>query len=215
MPYESAYTGPEIDGAVGDSISHVATVSGNPHAVTKSDVGLANVDNTADADKPVSNATSTAISLSALAVAAAVEKELVSLENLVYQVLDEALEEVLIISLSDETTDLTTGDGKATFRMPFAMTLTEVRAHVNTAPVGSTIIVDIEVDADESSGGSILSTLLTIDASEKTSTTAATPAVISNPNLPDDSEVQFNIDQVGSGTAGTGLKVVLKGKRVT
>lgn len=40
--------------------AHSASTS-NPHAVTKTQVGLANVDNTADASKPVSSAQQTAI----------------------------------------------------------------------------------------------------------------------------------------------------------
>ena len=119
-------------------------------------------------------------------------------------------EEVFIISLSDETTNLTTGDGKAYFNMPFAMTLTAVKATVNTAPAGSTIIVDIE-----EAGSTILTTLLSIDAGEKTSSTAATAAVIggAGPALADDAEIKFNIDQIGSSTAGKGLKVTLYGYR--
>jgi len=112
----------------------------------------------------------------------------------------------IIGAASDETTDLTTGTAKLTYRMPFAFTVTEVRCSVSTAPTGSTIIVDIN-----ESGTSILSTKLTIDASEKTSTTAATPAVISDSSLADDAEITIDIDQVGSGTAGAGLKVYLKG----
>ena len=92
--------------------------------------------------------------------------------------------------------------------MPYAMTLTEVRANVNTAPVGSTIIVDIN-----EGGTTILSTKLTIDASEKTSTTAAIPAVISDAALADDAEITIDIDQVGSSTAGRGLKIWLVGRR--
>ena len=79
---------------------------------------------------------------------------------------------------SDEDSDLATNTGIVTFRMPYAMTLTEVRASVNRAPAGSTIIVDIN-----ESGSTILSTKLSIDAGEKTSTTAATPAVISDTTL--------------------------------
>lgn len=41
---------------------HSQLTSGNPHHVTKSDVGLSNVDNTSDANKPVSTAQQTAIS---------------------------------------------------------------------------------------------------------------------------------------------------------
>ena len=92
--------------------------------------------------------------------------------------------------------------------MPYAFTVQEVRASVTTAPVGSTIIVDIN-----EGGTTILSTKLSIDASEKTSTTAATPPVISDSALADDAEITIDIDQVGSGTAGAGLKVALIGVR--
>lgn len=112
----------------------------------------------------------------------------------------------LPIAVSDETTDLTTGTAKVTFRMPFAMTLTAVRASVTTAPTGSVLTVDIN-----ESGTSILSTKLTIDATEKTSTTAATPAVISDSALADDAEMTIDIDGVGSTVAGAGLKVYLIG----
>jgi len=59
----------------------------------------------------------------------------------------------------------------------------------------------------------ILSTKLTIDNTEKTSTTAATPAVISDSALSDDSEITIDIDQIGNGSA-KGLKVTLIGTRV-
>jgi len=112
------------------------------------------------------------------------------------------------LAASDETTALTTGTAKVTFRAPCAMTLTAVRASVTTAPVGSTIIVDINENAT-----SILSTKLSIDASEKTSTTASTAAVISDSSIADDAEITIDIDQVGSTTSGAGLKVWLIGTR--
>jgi hypothetical protein len=68
------------------------------------------------------------------------------------------------------------------------------------------------VDINEG-GNSILSTKLSIDAGEKTSTTAATPAVISDSSLAEDAEISFDIDAVGSTTPGKGLKVTLKGYR--
>jgi hypothetical protein len=114
----------------------------------------------------------------------------------------------LVIACSDETTNLTTGTAKVTFRMPYAMTLSSVRASVNTAPTGSTLIVDIN-----EAGSTILSTKLSIDASELTSTTAATAAVISDTALADDASITIDIDQIGSTIAGKGLKVVLKGTR--
>lgn len=113
-----------------------------------------------------------------------------------------------IIACSDETTDLTTGTAKVTFRMPFAFTLTGVRASVTTAPTGANLVVDIN-----EGGVSILSTVLSIDAGEKTSTTAATAAVISDSSLADDAEITIDIDQVGSTVAGTGLKVTLIGTK--
>lgn len=107
---------------------------------------------------------------------------------------------------SDETTALTVGTGKLTLRAPAAFTLTEVRASVSTAPTGSTIIVDVN-----EAGTSVLSTKLSIDATEKTSTTAATAAVISDSAIADDAELTIDIDQIGSTIAGAGLKITLIG----
>lgn len=118
------------------------------------------------------------------------------------------LEVPLGITVSDETTALTTGTAKTTFRMPYAMTLTDVRASVTTAPTGAALTVDIN-----EGGTTILSTKLTIDAGEKTSTTAATPAVISDSALADDAEITIDIDQIGSTVAGAGLKIWLIGTR--
>ena len=115
---------------------------------------------------------------------------------------------VLQLAASDETTDLTTGTAKVTLRMPFAMTLTAVRASVNTAPTGSALVVDINEN-----GASVLSTKLSIDATEKTSTTAASAAVISDTSLADDAEVTIDIDTIGSTLPGKGLKVTLIGTR--
>jgi len=116
--------------------------------------------------------------------------------------------ESFVIACSDETTDLAAATGVVTFRMPYAFTVTDVRASVTTAPTGATITVDINEN-----GTSILSTKLTIDASEKTSETAATAAVISDSALADDAEITIDIDQVGSTVAGTGLKVYIIGKQ--
>lgn len=110
------------------------------------------------------------------------------------------------IACSDETTPITTGTSKITFRMPYAMTLTAVRASLGT-PQSSGSVVTIDINEN---GSTILSTKLTIDNSEKTSTTAATPPVISDTALADDAEITVDIDQVGDGTAA-GLKIYLIG----
>lgn len=116
--------------------------------------------------------------------------------------------EILERAVSDETSDLTAGTAKLTFRMPFAFVVTEVRASVATAPTGAAVQVDLN-----EGGVSIFSTPLTIDAGEKTSTTAAVPAVISDANLADDAEITVDIDTVGSTVAGAGLKIVILGYR--
>jgi hypothetical protein len=114
---------------------------------------------------------------------------------------------VIQFAASDETTPLTTGTGKISFRVPYAMTLTAIRISLTTAQTsGSILTVDINVN-----GVSILSTKLTIDNGEKTSVTAAIQAVISNANIPDDAEVSVDIDGLGDGTAA-GLKGALIGE---
>lgn len=115
----------------------------------------------------------------------------------------------LSFACSDETTAITTGTGKVTYRAPYAFTITAVRASVTTAPVGSTIIIDIN-----DSGTSIMTTTkLSIDASEKTSTTAASAAAITDTAIADDAEIGIDFDQVGSSTAGAGVKVTILGYR--
>ena len=48
---------------VDSNSTHRETLSGNPHQVTQTEVGLGNVDNTSDLDKPISTATQTALDL--------------------------------------------------------------------------------------------------------------------------------------------------------
>jgi hypothetical protein len=108
------------------------------------------------------------------------------------------------VAASDETTDLTTGTAKTTFRMPGNVTLTAVRANINTVSSSGLVTVDIN-----QGGATILSTKITIDVGEKTSTTAATPPVISTSALTDDSEMTIDIDVAGTGAKG--LKVWLIG----
>lgn len=114
--------------------------------------------------------------------------------------------EVIVIPVGDETTAISTGTAKVTFRMPWAMTVTAVRASLTTASSSGLPTVDINETAT-----TILSTKLTIDANELTSTTAATPAVISDSALADDAEITIDIDVAGTGAKG--LKVAIIGYR--
>lgn len=112
----------------------------------------------------------------------------------------------MLIAVSDESTALTTGDAKITFRMPRAVTLSGVRLQVNTAPTGAAIIVDVNEN-----GSSIFSTKPQIAAGSKTSVGGATPGTLSDTTLADDAEITIDLDQVGSTIAGKGLKVLLFG----
>jgi hypothetical protein len=116
-----------------------------------------------------------------------------------------------VIAASNETPALTAGAAKVTFRAPVAFRLTSVSSSVTVAPTGSTLIVDINNGAN-----SVLSTKLSIDATEKTSATAATPAVIDATyrDFSQNAEITIDIDQVGSTVAGAGLKVILGGTRL-
>ena len=121
-----------------------------------------------------------------------------------------------IVAASDETTALTTGTAKVTFRMPYAFTLTSVEASLTTAGTG-VALVTVDINEDTTAGGvtpvSILSTKITIDANEKTSTSAAALPVISDTALAADSQMTVDIDQIDSGGVSAGLKVVLIGNQ--
>jgi hypothetical protein len=112
--------------------------------------------------------------------------------------------DVIVIPVGDESTALTAGTNKVRFRMPFPATLLAVRSGLNLAPTGSAFIVDVN-----EAGVSVLGTKLSIDATETSSTTAASAATITDSGLADDAEIGIDIDQIGSTVAGAGLKVYL------
>ena len=111
-----------------------------------------------------------------------------------------------VIACGAEDEALTTGT-KVTFRLPFAFTVTEVRASLTTAGTGANLVTVMFEQNDTD----ILSTAITIDASELTSTTAATPPVISISALTDDASIDCDVDQIDSGGASKGLKMYLRG----
>ncbi len=117
--------------------------------------------------------------------------------------------ETFTVALSDEITSLTTGTAKLTMRSPHKMKLIRPpRATLSTASTSGLVTVDINVAA-----ASIFSTTLTIDANERTSSTAATAAVLSSSLILYDDEITFDIDAAGTGAKG--LKVTLFFSRLT
>ncbi len=110
------------------------------------------------------------------------------------------------LACSNLTTNLSAATNVAYFRAPRAFTITGIRASLLTSSASGAVQVDVNKN-----GSSILSTKLTIDESELTSTTAATPAVISDTAVADDDE--FRIDLDSAGDSARGLIVTILGAR--
>ena len=118
--------------------------------------------------------------------------------------------ETFAIALSDETTVLGAASDSvplATFHIPYAFTVTSVKAGLTTAGTGAALIT---CDIHEA-GTTILSTKITIDASEKTSATAATQPVISDSALASDALIECFLDTRDTNNLATGLKIYITG----
>ncbi len=119
--------------------------------------------------------------------------------------------EAIRIKVGDETTAITTGTGKASFRMPYAFYVTAIRGSLAVAQASGSVVT---VDVNEA-GTSIISTKLTFDNTELTTVTAATPAVISDHTIADDAVVSIDLDQVQGSSLAAGLNVTLYGYRLS
>ncbi len=98
----------------------------------------------------------------------------------------------------------TTDSSHVAITLPQGITVTNLEAHVLTAPVGAAISIDVQ----DGGATSILSTALTIDATENWSKDAATPYVFAADHTLDQYSVLWvDVTQVGSGTAGQLLTV--------
>lgn len=115
---------------------------------------------------------------------------------------------ILICSAKD--VDLVADTKVAWFPAPYPFLFTSCSAELDEAGTGSTVIFDINNGAN-----SMLSTKLSIDASETTSSTAATPPVINTTydDVAAGAIVSVDIDQPGSSTPGKEAIVVIKGTR--
>lgn len=107
-----------------------------------------------------------------------------------------------IVPVSDETTDITTGTAKRTFRFERAFSLSAIHANVNDA--SSVGVVQVDVNKN---GTTLFTTELTIDATEKTSRTSATPAVLAASPTAIAAGDEITIDIVAAGADAKGLKL--------
>lgn len=108
-------------------------------------------------------------------------------------------------------TSLATGDRQAWFKVTAdlaGLDLVSVEADVVTAPTDAALSIQVR---NVTQAADMLSTALTIDATETSSDTAATPAVIdtSEDDLTDGDIIAVDIDQVGSTEPGEDLLVTL------
>jgi len=117
--------------------------------------------------------------------------------------------ETWAVAMSDETTSITSGAAKTTFRFPYGFEIVETPiASVTSVSTSGVVTVDINDD-----GTTIFSSnKLTIDANEKDSTTAAAVATITVPTrIVSGSIMTFDVDTPG--TNAKGLKVYMLGRR--
>ena len=119
--------------------------------------------------------------------------------------LDDIQPEVWVVPFSDETTAMTAGVNKVEFQMPnYATTLIDVAVSVGTAGTTSAATYDLN-----EAGVSVLSTKITIDATEKTSETAATPPFISDSSLAANAVMTVDLDTLDSGGTSAGGKLIM------
>ncbi|MFA6400865.1 MAG: hypothetical protein WCX31_04460 [Salinivirgaceae bacterium] len=109
--------------------------------------------------------------------------------------------DVFSFALSDYATALTTGV-KDAFNMTHPSKLIDLFIAVAEAPTGSSLIADLKKN-----GISFFTTKPSIDATEKTSLTAATPFVLNGTiTFAKGDEVTGHVDQIGATNAGKALK---------
>lgn len=115
----------------------------------------------------------------------------------------------IIIKAIADASDTYVGDGITAVTIPDTfdgLNLYSIGGHVYTAGTGSTTDVQLY---NLTTGNDMLSTKLTIDATELDSSTAATAAVIngSYDNVSTATVLRVDVDQIGSSTAAKGLEI--------
>ncbi|MCK5295258.1 MAG: hypothetical protein KAJ75_00080 [Alphaproteobacteria bacterium] len=172
-----------------DIDNHILSTS-NPHAVTKTQIGLANVENTA---------------LSTWAGSA----NITEVGTLVSGDANAVVKRIMYVKAIANDTALATGDGLALITIPEELNgMNLVNAHAAVYTVSSSGLPTIQVH-NLTDTTDMLTTEITIDASEFSSYTAATPPVIdaANDDVVTGDRLRIDVDVAGTGTSG--LDVVL------
>lgn len=129
----------------------------------------------------------------------------------------------ILIELFQDTTAVTTGDGKFYLPVPDELAgwnIIHVSAHLGAVVSSSgAVTIDLARCAAVATGircsgtvADILSTNSTVDANEDGTETAATPAVIdtANDDLPTAGHIRFDVDGAGTSTQGLLVKVTVQ-----
>ena len=119
------------------------------------------------------------------------------------------------IKVTDDITAPSVGDGAFIMSIPHDLDnsrLVRVSAYVTTVSSSGTPTVQIR---NITQSHDMLSTAITIDASEFTSLTAATPPVVDTTNnqVAAGDLIAIDVDATGTGTTGLGVNLVFKGAR--
>ena len=118
-------------------------------------------------------------------------------------------ERTLVIKCVADTIGPSVGNGITHVTIPSTLNgknLQSAQAHVYTVGTGSTTTVQLHNLTD---GQDMLSTAITIDASEKDSSTAATPSVVGGYSLVSTADViRIDVDVVATNTLGLEVRIV-------
>lgn len=111
------------------------------------------------------------------------------------------------LKIMDDATIVTTGDGKLVFAVPLSLNglnLTDADAYVTTVSSSGTPTIQIR---NVTQAADMLSTRITIDASEFTSYTAAAAPVIdtANDDVATGDLLAVDVDVAGTGAKGLGV----------
>lgn len=117
--------------------------------------------------------------------------------------------EAIVFVVSPDDNDATVKTNiPGVIAMPFAMTITNLRLDVGTAPTGANLLVDMNWN-----DLTAMSSVFTVQAGHTSSTTATVPPILLSSTLSANTKVTFDIDQVGATVKGKFLQVTLIGVR--
>lgn len=111
------------------------------------------------------------------------------------------LKECFPVAVSDESTAITTGDGKITFHCPYDGYLLDVFIGLSTVSSSGAVTVDVEL-----AGASVFDTLPSIDAGEETSLTGTTAVMDGAAPVAVTKGQKFSVNIDAAGTGAKGLK---------